>query len=246
MTGRIRFALLSTADFEEETFAAQIIGHLLSLPEFLRPKIFDAYEPLKRNVDSLDEIVGVLVNEGVERTGPRSGGVLLDLNGNIGYQIHWRKTERPGFSLVGGSLTFDAIGRDESKLNLWIDNVRSLVEIVGPAYGEVRSVSTTGTNHPFSLQVRLPDVPPVSIYGKEYIDFFGRHQIESAPFLETAKVGECYWLVAHRTVLEEVPSAKRSAIRSHLGADAFMADGRSKYKDGRAPTFDLSNSLCAD
>jgi hypothetical protein len=236
---RIRFVLMSTADFEDRALGDKIVRFLLSLPAPFKPTLFDAYEPVTRAVTSADAIVDLLVNEGGPRTGPRSGTLLLEADKTVGYQVFWRKTQRPGFSSVGGSIE-DV--QNETILTTWIDHMRSLVEIVNPAYGEIKSVPVTHTT-PLNLQVRLPEVPPISIYGKDYVELFGRDKIETAPFLEISKIGACYWLVAHRTVTEDVPDAKRAEIRNHFGADAFMPDGRWKLRDGRAPTFDLSNSL---
>jgi hypothetical protein len=236
---RIRLALMSTADFEDRDLGTRIVRFLLALPAPFRPTRFDTCEPIARPVTSVDAIVDLLVNEGAPRTGPRSGSLLLQADKTIGYDVFWRKTQRPGFSLVGGGI--DDI-QDETILATWIDHMRSLVEIVSPAYGEIKSVPVThGT--PLNLQIRLPEVPPISIYGKDYVELFGRDKIETAPFLEMSKIGACYWLVAHHAVTEDVPEAKRAEIRDHFGADAFMPDGRWKMRDGRAPSFDLSNSL---
>jgi hypothetical protein len=242
---RVRFSLMSTRDFEDRDLAMRIVNLLLSLPPNVRPDMFDVHEPLKRKVESANDIVDLLVNKGALSVGQRSGLLQLKSRNGVSYQIHWRKTRRPGFSAVGGSFMQDAIDRDRNIVENWLGGIRDLTEIVSPAYGEIRSLAGN-EGIAFNLQTRLPDVPPISIYGKEYIALFGRDKIEQAPFLESFRMAEGYWLVAHSSVLESVPDAKRSEIRSYFGEDAFMADGRRKYKDGRAPIFDLSNSLCGE
>jgi hypothetical protein len=245
LAGRVRFSLMSTRDFEDGDLAAKIVNLLLSLPPNVRPDMFDAYEPLKRKVASAADVVDLLINEGSPRVGQRSGLLIMKRRNDAGYQVHWRKTSRPGFSAVSGRLMHGVIDKDKSVVDTWLRAIRNLVEAVSPVYGEIRSVFGN-ESIPFNLQTRLPDVPPISIYGEEYVALFGRSRIEQAPFLEVSRTAEGYWLVAHNSVLENVPDAKRSEIRSYLGDDAFMADGRWKYKDGRAPIFDLSNSLCRE
>jgi hypothetical protein len=236
---------MSTRDFEDRDLAMRIVNLLLNLPSNVRPDMFDVHEPLKRKVESANDIVDLLVKEGASRVGQRSCLLQLKSRNGVSYQIHWRKTHRPGFSAVGGWFMHDAIDRDRNIVDNWLSSIRDLAEIVSPAYGEIRSLAGN-EGSPLNLQIRLPDVPPISIYGEEYIALFGRNKIEQAPFLEISRIVEGYWLVAHSSVLESVPDAKRSEIRSYFGEDAFMADGRRKYKDGRAPIFDLSNSLCGE
>ena len=150
------------------------------------------------------------------------------------------------FSFIAGHISFDLISKNASIVSAWLGVVKSLVEIVSPTYGQVRSMNVKGWDAPFNLPLRLPDIPPISIYGREYIDLFGADKIESAPFSAISQVGECYWLVANESLLEEVPDTKRQEIRCYFGEDSFMADGHWKYRDGRALSFDFSNSLCLD
>ena len=97
---------------------------------------------------------------------------------------------------------------------------------------------------PRDLTLGLPEVPPISIYGKEYVDLFGVEKVEQAPFLEIERVGDCYWLVAQKSIAKKVPNPVRANIRSYFGEDAFITGEIADYKVGRAPKFDLSNSLC--
>ncbi|HET8730547.1 MAG TPA: hypothetical protein VFM34_05490, partial [Moraxellaceae bacterium] len=155
----------------------------------------------------------------------------------------WNKSSQPGFSFIGGYLMFAAIDKDPQALADFVELARRLVAALAPAYGEIRSMAVKGWDAPMNLQLRLPDVPPISIYGREYIELFGRDAIEAAPFQSVERVGEAYWLVASESLREGVGDEARARIRAHFGEDAFMANGKWKYQDGRAPRFDLSWSV---
>jgi hypothetical protein len=238
----VSFSLDSTKDFEDIDLATRIVAICLSLPPTLRPTKFGAFAPLKGKVGAVDEIVSVLVNARGTKSGPRGGSLLLRARSDMsGYSVQWSKSARPGFSGVMGWIMSDVIRNDPLILKGRLDGVRRFVEILSPSYGEVRLMSDEGD--PRDLTLGLPEVPAISIYGKEYIDFFGATKIEGAPFLEVEKVGACYWLVAQKSIIDKVPSATRASIRSYLGEDAFVIGDLAQHKIGRAPKFDLSNSL---
>ncbi|GAB7549699.1 hypothetical protein [Cupriavidus sp. 8B] len=236
------FALFSTLDFEGDSIAKNIVDVILSAPGDVSPKKMGAFEP-KEIIGSTDDVVDILVNRSGPKTGMRSGSLLLEAGKECGFQVQWDKSEKPGFHVISGHLMFSAIVRDSTILCDFMDVIRALVGVVKPVYGEVRSMATKGWDAPVDLLVRLPDVPIISIYGVEYINLFGRDRIESAPFLKIERFDEYYWLVAHDVSPDGVPDSVRNDIRRHLGEDAFMADGKWKYKFGSAPKFDLRNSV---
>ena len=161
----------------------------------------------------------------VNKAGPKSGG-------------------RAGsFSLVSGWIAFDFLDDEKNVLGSWLEGIKRLVEVVSPAYGYVNSMAVENWDTPLNLQLRLPDISPISIYGREYVELLGAKEIEAAPFLEIEKVGVCYWLVASHSLRSGVPKGRRKEIREYFGEDAFMADGNWKYSTGRAPKFDLSASI---
>lgn len=99
-------------------------------------------------------------------------------------------------------------------------------------------------NTPMNLKLRLPDIPAIAVYGKPYIDLFGIDKIESAPVVRLEAIGKSHYLLQSVSSIDEpVPASVRQSIREHLGEQAFMADGRWRYQDGLAPTFNLTSLL---
>lgn len=239
----IAFSLSFTDDFENRELAQKIVDVLLSAKKSVRPKKYGAFQP-ELKVGEMEDVVDVLVNAKGSKLGPRAGSLILEEGKNCGFQVQWNKSSQPSFSFIGGHLMFSAVSKNEGALNDFVSVIRNLVSALSPAYGEIRSMAVKGWDAPMNLFLRLPDIPPVSVYGKEYIAFFGREKIEKAPFLRFEMAGDCYWLISHELVMESVPDATRSVIRSYFGEEAFMANGKWKYAEGHAPEFDLSFSLC--
>lgn len=235
----LAFSLSCLADFADEKVAREVVDIFLAGPSQIRPKKAGAFQADSAIADP-EALVRLLVNERPIGAGPQGGSLVLEANRDCGFQVQWNKSPRASFPFIGGHLMFTALSKNPSLLDAFLDLVKALVKRVQPAYGEVRSMAVKGWDAPMNLRLRLPDVPAISIYGPAYIEMFGREKIETAPFLEREVIGECYWLVAHQPVLEGVPDEQRLRIRTYLGADAFMADGKWKYSDGRAPQFDLS------
>lgn len=239
----VTFSLSLTEDLEDRDIAESIIDVLLAAPKSIRPKKFGSFQA-DAKIGSAEELTDVLVNVSGPKVGARAGSLIMEVGKDCGFQVQWNKSNRPSFPFISGHLMFTAISKDASILDDFLGVVRRLVEVLSPVYGEVRSMAVKGWDAPLNLSLRLPDVPPISIYGDEYIAFFGQEKIEKAPFLKIEKVGECYWLVAHASVMEGVPDSMRANIRSYFGENSFMANGKWKYTEGDAPEFDLSNSLC--
>jgi len=239
----ITFSLFINENFEDRFVAKKITDVFLRSAKTITPKKFGYFQPDVKIVDA-EKVIDVLVNKDGPKVGPRAGSLILEASKGCGFQIQWNKSSQPCFSFIGGHLMFENIHKDNEILNDYIRLVRDLVAEFSFEYGEVRSMALKGWDLPLNLQIRLPDIPPISIYGKNYISFFGEEKIKRAPFLKLEKIGDSYWLVAEESLFNEVPEVKRAKIRSYLGEDSFMANGKWKYSDGNAPKFDLSFSSC--
>lgn len=235
----LAFSLSCLTDFADKKIAQEVVDAFLASSRGVKPKKAGAFQPDSVITDP-QALVKLLVNESSTHEGMQGGSLVLEASKDCGFQVQWNKSPQAGFPFIGGHLMFAAISKRPELLDQFLDLIKELVRVTDPAYGEVRSMAVRGWDAPINLQLRLPDVPSVSIYGREYIDMFGREKIETAPFVAREVVGECYWLVAHEPILESVPDDQRLRIRNHLGADAFMANGKWKYSDGRAPKFNLS------
>jgi len=237
----LSFSLCFASDFEDQDMAQKILEVFLSAPASVRPKKFGAFQPSEK-IQETSAVLDVLTNKAGNKAGVRAGSLILEHSKSCSYQVQWNKTNRPTFSFISGHLMFSAMSKG-TVLDDFIALVKQLAVVLSPAYGEIRSMAVKNWDAPMNLLIRLPDVPPVSIYGKEYIAHFGEEKIKAFPFGTVEQVGEGYWVTAHPSVLEEVPSARRAEVRSYFGEQSFMADGKWRYTEGSAPDFDLAFSI---
>ena len=240
----IVFSLSIDKDFENRDIAKKIIDIFLSASKSIRPKKFGAFQADLKIEDS-EKVADVLVNAKGPKFGPRGGSLILKESNDCSFSIQWDKSVRQTFPFISGRLMFESISKNPNILTDFFDLVKKLALILSPEFGSIESMAVKGWDTPRNLLLRLPDILPVMIYGKSYITFFGEEKIKSSPFLKIERLGDCYWLVAHESIFEKVPDAKRAEIRSYFGEDSFMANGKWKYTNGSAPVFDLSFSICS-
>lgn len=245
----INFRLSSLDDFEDRALAGRVLQMLMHGPQFLVPKRYGRVQPLKQTINpaDLEPVIDLWVPPMKKPPGSLGfpdGMLIMEFAPQGEYLIHWRKHFTPSFAGVAGSVPWSVVAKSPSRLDEFLAFVRQLVSAVNPAYGDVQNMNFPGWDTPLDLQKRLPDVPWLSIYGEPYVRFFGEAKILSAPFYKIEKLPSGHFLLqATESILEPVPEAVRSAIRNHLGESSFMSGARWRYKDGKAPQFDFSNTL---
>jgi hypothetical protein len=246
----VNFRLSSLEDLGSPTLAGRVLKAFCDGPSFLVPKKYGREQPLKYLVksNSHGEMIDMLTSSAElldrDRTTVTNGLLILEFAPKGEYLVHWRKQIVPSFAGVAGSASWEILNGEPSRFGAFLSLVKEIVEIVNPVYGDVQNMAVPGWDTPTDLQRRLPDVPWVSIYGNPYIQMFGENKILSAPFFKIERLASGhFWLQSTESIQEPVPESVRSAIRNHLGEDAFMRSPRWRYKDGRAPTFDYSNLI---
>ena len=246
----VTFSLLSLANFESEAFARRLIERFIATSPILRPRKFGAFEPAKESLtnSSFGKAIHILLNSGANamnqvQFGCRRGSLVLSSPSAVsGYQINWERAVDPSFSLVGGDLAHSTIESSPESLVELVRLFCDLAEITEAVYGEVRNMAVKHWDLPFDLKIRLPDVPWIALFGRPYLEMFGRDRVLSVPAFSTRECGSSHVLVQSTpSVMEPINDAVKDAIRTYLGADAFMAGNRWRYKDGTAPQFDYSN-----
>jgi hypothetical protein len=231
------FTLSSSESFEDRDFAQSVIQLLLDAPLPLRPTMFGAFSADLR-VQDLDPIVDVFTSEATRHSSQRAGSLLLANDLGCRFQVQWNKPSTTSFPFVSGYLLQRRYERLPGVLSDYVHLIKRLAVATSACYGQLVPMNSPGWDTPFDLRVRLPDIPAACVYGPEYVTLFGSAKIESAPFVHIEKLGDCrYWLEAVAPLTSPVPAETRRAIRQHLGEDAFMADGRWRYKSGVAPAF---------
>lgn len=242
----VDFSLTSLTDFEDKKVAHGVLQRLMENEATLRPKRFSAYEPITEVIDASDlaPVMDVWLNSASNTRGGvdmRHGSLLLGCSSGINYQVNWQKSKKPSFSFVGGNAPLSLLKKRSNILRAFFDLAKDLSLLLNSVYGEIRNMSFPGSDLPFDLLKRLPDVPWASVYGPPYVSMFGNERILSAPFHRIEPIHSSHlWLEASESVFDPVPEETRAAIRDHLGKEAFMSKGRWRYTSGTAPSFDFS------
>jgi len=175
-------------------------------------------------------------------------GLLMLKCSSVGYMLQWVKRSPPIFQRLSGHASRKMLEKDEGRLEAFLQLFYRIAEHVCAVFGSVNSMMTKGGEIPYDLTVRLPNVPWLTLFGKPYIEFFGRDRILSAPFgnIEELPSG----LIAAKLTsapFDALTEAQRAPIREYLGSDCFMEGTRSLklYSGGSSPDFDFTAVLPA-
>jgi len=233
----IKFRLDTLSDFSNRKLVEKVLYYLMELPRAFRPRKYGTYEPLRSRITNgeieplIDGWIGV--DDPSLHEEFRNTVFFMDTASQGSYMVVWGSN---GFSTLSGRFSFPA--RDiEQSASLLLEEVDHLACLLSPEYGYVHDPSSRGGRIPYDLTVRLPDIPPISILGPKYIEFFGDQRLEQAPYLVVSKRSYGYWLEASESIFDDVSDNRRKAIREFLGEDCFMAIPKQRYKKGRAPNF---------
>ncbi|HPT51368.1 MAG TPA: hypothetical protein PLS67_04480 [Accumulibacter sp.] len=233
----ITFSLSSLSDFSSPSLASEIVRTICDVPSSIRPSKFGPFEGVSP-LAGLDEPVKFISQP---EKPVKAGSLVLTAGKNCEYQVQWNKSVPPSFPFVGGFLLRNAFDKKSDTLLAFLDLVKKLASTTNVVYGDVRSMEFAGWDTPVNLSLRLPDIPNVSIYGKPYIELFGRERIEGAPFHRIEQLSDdLYWLQATELVTDPVPEDLRVSIRKYFDEDAFMSGKKWRYSDGLHPAFDFS------
>lgn len=233
----ITFSLFSAKRNFEREIISKILVEILDAPEAIRPKAFGTFGG-DNPINGIDEVLNFIFEKNKNEIEAISL-VLEFCDGS--YQLQWNKSEPPTFCFIGGTLRNSIIPSKADAVHSFIGIFKILTAIFDASYGEIRSMAVKNWDNPVDLRSRLPDIPNISIYGKEYIDMFGRNKIESAPFLKIEMLSEdLYLLQAANDVFAPVDEKMKDMIRDHLGEKSFMSGGKWRYKDGVHPKFIFS------
>ncbi|UJB64047.1 hypothetical protein YS110_04345 [Acidovorax sp. YS12] len=233
----IAFSLISTSDFSNPSLARKIVQTICGVSGSIRPSKFGPFEGVSLLAD-FDEPVKFISQTGKHT---EAGSLVLRAGRNCEYQVQWNRSNPPSFPFVGGFLLRNAFDKKPDVLVDFLALIKKLAPVVNIVYGDIRSMEFAGWDTPFNLSVRLPEIPNVSIYGKPYIDFFGREKIESAPFHHIEQLADdFYWLQATELLTDQVPEEVRISIHQHFGDEVFMSGKKWRYNDGLHPEFDFS------
>ncbi len=254
----INMFLLSTRNFQDRQFAKKIISMMNQHPYFI-PTLYDSVTPLKElfNIENIDEMVDTWMNTEMNDRSPdqnyasghfiaRGKKAKRKKKCTISYFASWIKNQQVNFNLL--SIRWHAEEIIEQKLfdqvMLVCENFMNEVESV---YGEIGiEHSNNNKNNPIDLRVRYPDLKWISLFGKPYIELFGRDQLLSAPCYKVHEFGaNLIGLQLTESIVDDIPFEVRSAVKKHLGEEAFVEEGKGirRHQVGLVPQFDFSEVL---
>ncbi|MFD1886473.1 hypothetical protein [Paenibacillus wenxiniae] len=249
----ISMFLLATRNFQDPQFAKKIISMMNQHPYFV-PTLYDSVTPLKNifAMTNMPDMVDTWMN--IERNNRSidqnyaSGDFIArgKRKCKIDYFASWIKNQQVNFNLLSITLHIDEIIEQElfDEFMLVCTNFMNAVD---PVYGEIGiEHSNNHKNNPINLRVRYPELNWISIFGKPYIELFGRDQLLSAPCYKVHEFGEnIIGLQLTESICDDLSFEVRSAVKKHLGEEAFVEEGKGirRHQVGLVPAFDFSEVL---
>jgi len=121
----------------------------------------------------------------------------------------------------------------------------NLIKAIDPVHGDI-GIFLPNENNPINLRIRCPELKWMTIFGAPYIDLFGREKLLSTPCHKVHLISDSLiGLQLVESIYDEIPSGLRRTVKSHLGEEAFVEEGKGikRYKTGLTPEFDFSGVL---
>ena len=245
----IGFTLDSLEDFENRELAEKVLETLLGGPSFAVPTRYGVYDPVRERIrpDNVSGVLDLWTGRNMKSGDHRSSLLQLVFCRDGFYMVCWDKGVNPPFDVprfhsIDGSVPLSRVSQPVARVNDYLSLILALAGVTNPAFGIVQSSMTPYWDVPYDLTLRLPDVPWGSIYGKPYIEMFGRERLLSAPFHSIRELpsGHIFAQLTESVLDPELPEDRRKAVREWLGEDCFMV-GKTpprRYASGKAPDFD--------
>ena len=243
------FSLASFEDFENRKLAENVLEALLGGPDFAVPTRYGVYDPVRERIrrEDVSDVLDLWTGRNTKSGAHRSGLLQLVFCRDGYFMVNWSKGALPPFDLppfhfLSGDVPSARVSMPVGRVDEYLMLIMELVRITNPVFGKVQNTMTPHWDTPSDLTLRLPDVPWGSIYGKPYIEMFGRERLLSAPFHSIRELpsGHIFAQLTESVLDPELPEDRRKAVREWLGEDCFMV-GKTpprRYASGKAPDFD--------
>ena len=250
---QISCGFMSLKDFESRELAQEVLSAIADAgPQFF-PTVYDVYEPLRRKCSKRDiaEIVRVWLNEENAAVTAQyhygMGELLMEhrRKPKISYHMYWEKSQQARFNYFILSADSEFL-TDAKNFQAFLTLCMKLSSLLETVHGEIANRAFPEWTDPINLQVRHPELHWMTLFGKPYIELFGRDKLLNAPCYRTKAIGEnMIALQMAESPFEAVTDEMRSAVKTYLDPEAFVENGKScrSYKTGHVPHFDFSNVL---
>ena len=243
--------LMCLNDFYNRELSTKVIELINSYGKDFIPDKFDNYQPLKKkyNLENLDEVLeGWLNEEGNSVNKEYMMGSLLmkkSRSSKASYMISWEKTQEPNFHYFSLSVNIDYL-KNQKKIQKFMELSKELIFAFNPVNGWIINKMSNHNSGPINLRLRHPELQWLNIFGKPYIELFGREKLLNTPCYKAYELSEDIIIIQlTESVFEDIPDEVRLRVKEYLGKDAFVELGKSShnYKEGIAPNFDFTDVL---
>ncbi len=245
----VKFKCLN--DFYNRELATKIIELINSYGKDFMPDKFDNYQPLKKkyNLENLDEVLEGWLNEEGNSVNKEymMGSLLMDKSrsSKASYMVSWKKTQEPNFHFFSFDCDIEYL-KKKGNLSKFLELSSKLCLVLNPVQGRIVNCMGKHTFAPLDLRLRHPELQWLNVFGKPYIELFGREKLLNTPCYKAYELSEDIIIIQlTESVFEDIPDEVRLKVKEYLGKDAFVELGKSShnYKDGIAPNFDFTDVL---
>jgi hypothetical protein len=246
---------MSLKNFQDRNLAIKTINKINEYGESFIPDLFDVYEPVKRKYapKNISDIIDLWINEEqntLNAIDSYAAGHLImkkKKGSKVSYQMNWEKDNKASFNFFVVSQDISFLKKEEN-FNSFMSFCKELTELLEPVRGDIANYTFPDSHEPIDLQIRHPEIQWMNFFGKPYIDLFGREKLLSAPCYKVELINDnVIALQATENVFEPIPNEVRTAIKKHLGENAFTWEGKRalvyKNKENIIPKFDFSEVL---
>lgn len=249
----VNLKIMSLKDFQDNELAVSVISKINEYGKEFIPNVFGLYQPLKNKYSpkKMNETVEFWMNNENNKNSAKyfyaAGQLLIEKNKGhkVSYQMRWEKDDQERFNYFNLFVEIGSL-KNEKGLQRFLDFCNDIAKILEPVHGEIVNLSFRGWDAPINLKIRHPELNWFVIFGKPYIELFGKENILSSPAHSVHTISnEIIALQLTDCLFKPIPSSVRTAVKNHLCQDAFVEEGKSykRYSNGKVPEFDFSNIL---
>ncbi len=249
----VELSLQSLKNFQDYNLAVNVLNKINEYKKDFVPDVFGVYQPLKKkyNLSNIEECVKLWMNDECNENNAAENYVMGQLlmekkkGSKVKYLIMWQKDNQARFNCFSMSVEINYL-EDHDCYNKFIDLCKELVVLIEPVHGDILNQGFPGWEAPIDLKIRLPEINWMVFLGQPYIEMFGKDKILNTPCYRVEEVSQnIISLQTIKSVFNDIPDDVKNNIKSYLGEDAFVWEGKSirAYKDGKVPKFDFSEVL---
>jgi hypothetical protein len=260
----IKFKMFSLRDFESESFAAAVLKEIWASEECFIPKRFGLYK-MNGKVEGNDfsELIKLWMNSENNSLNDNcsQGKLFAERKGSnsVIYSMSWKKSNNYSFNTFSITASIKLLS-NENKLKSFMNICYKLAPLIEPVYGEMSNWSFPEALTAIDLMVRIPELNYMVIFGKPYIELFGKDKLLNTPCFKVNEITEdIISLQLSDSVFNPVEDSVRTEVKEYLGKDCFVENGKiahdyrdgtfeedgklyPKYRDGITPVFDFTNT----